>query len=92
MARKRKDGRRAEGIQGRKGRLYYIITQQEVIDGKKISKRVWCATGLPDKDENISKAVEMREKRLSSAGSALSVDREVPMKTYVSLYLAKKRS
>ena len=91
MARKRKDGRRAEGIQGRKGRLYYIITQQEVIDGKKISKRVWCATGLPDKDENISKAVEMREKRLSSAGSALSVDREVPMKTYVNLYLAKKR-
>ena len=91
MARKRKDGRRAEGIQGRKGRLYYIITQQEVIDGKKISKRVWCATGLQDKDENISKAVEMREKRLSSAGSALSVDREVPMKTYVNLYLAKKR-
>lgn len=91
MARIRKDGRRAEGIQGRKGRLYYIITQQEVIDGKKISKRVWCATGLPDKDENISKAVEMREKRLSSAGSALSVDREVPMKTYVNLYLAKKR-
>ena len=91
MARKRKDGRRAEGIQGRKGRLYYIITQQEVIDGKKISKRVWCATGLPDKDENISKAVEMREKRLSSAGSALSADREVPMKTYVNLYLAKKR-
>ena len=91
MARKRKDGRRAEGIQGRKGRLYYIITQQEVIAGKKISKRVWCATGLPDKDENISKAVEMREKRLSSAGSALSVDREVPMKTYVNLYLAKKR-
>ena len=91
MARKRKDGRRAEGIQGRKGRLYYIITQEEVIDGKKISKRVWCATGLPDKDENISKAVEMREKRLSSAGSALSVDREVPMKTYVNLYLAKKR-
>lgn len=91
MARKRKDGRRAEGIQGRKGRLYYIITQQEVIDGKKISKRVWCATGLPDKDENISKAVEMREKRLSSAGSALSVDREVPMKTYVNLYLANKR-
>lgn len=91
MARKRKDGRRAEGIQGRKGRLYYIITQQEVIDGKKISKRVWCATGLQDKDENISKAVEMREKRLSSAGNALSVDREVPMKTYVNLYLAKKR-
>ena len=91
MARKRKDGRRAEGIQGKKGRLYYIITQEEVIDGKKISKRVWCATGLPDKDENISKAVEMREKRLSSAGSALSVDREVPMKTYVNLYLAKKR-
>ena len=91
MARKRKDGRRAEGVQGKKGRLYYIITQQEVIDGKKISKRVWCATGLPDKDENISKAVEMREKRLSSAGSALSVDREVPMKTYVNLYLAKKR-
>ena len=91
MARKRKDGRRAEGIQGKKGRLYYIITQEEVIDGKKISKRVWCATGLPDKDENISKAVEMREKRLSSAGSALSVDRDVPMKTYVNLYLAKKR-
>ena len=91
MARKRKDGRRAEGIQGKKGRLYYVITQEEVIDGKKISKRVWCATGLPDKDENISKAVEMREKRLSSAGSALSVDREVPMKTYVNLYLAKKR-
>lgn len=91
MARKRKDGRRAEGIQGKKGRLYYVITQEEVIDGKKISKRVWCATGLPDKDENISKAVDMREKRLSSAGSALSADREVPMKTYVNLYLAKKR-
>ena len=91
MARKRKDGRRAEGIQGKKGRLYYVITQEEVIDGKKVSKRVWCATGLPDKDENISKAVDMREKRLSSAGSALSADREVPMKTYVNLYLAKKR-
>lgn len=91
MARKKKDGRRAEGIQGKKGRLYYVITQEEVIDGKKISKRVWCATGLTDENENISKAVEMREKRLSSAGSALSVDREVPMKTYVNLYLAKKR-
>ena len=91
MARKKKDGRWAEGIQGKKGRPYYVITQEEVIDGKKISKRVWCATGLTDENENISKAVEMREKRLSSAGSALSVDREVPMKTYVNLYLAKKR-
>ena len=91
MARKKKDGRRAEGIQGKKGRLYFIITQQTIKDGKKISKRLWYATGLPDKDENIAKAVDMRGKWLSSSGSALSMQREVPMKTYVSLYLAKKR-
>lgn len=48
MARKKKNGRRATGIQAKRGKLYIIITQNMVEDRKVVNKKKWISTGLPE--------------------------------------------
>ena len=91
MARKKKNGRRAEGIQGRNGWLYIIRTQSVIKDGKKSYEKKWISTGLTDTTANIVKASEMRRVILSSGNTALSVDRDTTVTEYVDLFLAKKK-
>ena len=91
MARKKKNGRRAEGIQARNGWLYIIRTQSVIKDGKKSYEKKWISTGLTDITTNIAKASEMRRAILSSVNTALSVDRDTTVTEYVDLFLAKKK-
>ena len=59
MARPKKQGKRAKGIQSKKGFLY-IVTSQQIKDGEKeLSKKIWTSTGLTDTPDNIAKASEL---------------------------------
>ena len=91
MARKRKNGRRAEGIQARNGWLYIIRTQSVIKGGGKTFEKKWISTGLPDTAENVTKASEMRKAILSVSDAALSVDRDISVTGYVDLFLARKK-
>lgn len=91
MARKKKDGRRAQGIQGKKGKLYIVISQRALKNGETSFVKKWISTGLTDTPENITKATAMRKAMMSSKGSALSTDRDVTLETYLDLYLAHKK-
>ena len=65
MARPKKDGRRATGIQGKKGYLYIVFSEPVIKNGvRKIEKR-WIATGLADTPDNVKKASATRTKMLS---------------------------
>ena len=56
MARPKKDGRRATGIQGKKGYLYIVFSEPVIKNGvRKIEKR-WIATGLTDTPDNVKKS------------------------------------
>ncbi len=46
MARPKKDGRRANGIQGKSGYLYIVITQNTVKDGVKKGEKKWISKSL----------------------------------------------
>ena len=91
MARKKKNGRRAEGIQARNGWLYIIRTQSVIKDGNKSYDKKWISTGLADTAENITKASEMRRAILNTGKNALCVDRDITVADYVDLFLAKKK-
>ena len=58
MARRKKDGRRATGIQSKKGMLYIVITQNVIKDGVRKNEKVWYATQLSDTPENVKKAFD----------------------------------
>ena len=66
MARPRKQGKKAVGIQARSGMLYILENEYEYEDGMKTRKRVWVSTGLKDTDENLQLAKDMRELRKHS--------------------------
>ena len=90
MARPKKDGKRATGIQGKSGRLYIVIAQKAFKDGIKKSEKKWIATGLPDTSENVKKASELRERLLHSKES-LTLDRNISIADYIDLFLIKKK-
>ena len=90
MARKKKDGRRATGIQSKKGMLYIVTTQNAIKDGKRINEKVWTATQLADTPENVKKASEMRLSILCKDKTDV-IDRDVTVSDYVDIYLAKKK-
>lgn len=90
MARKKKDGRRATGIQGKKGHLY-IVTKQPIFEnGKKIYKTNWIATGLMDNDVNLPKAIALRENYINKKQLVL-YDRQIFLSTYADLWLSEKQ-
>ena len=76
MARPKKSGRRATGIQGRSGYLYIIKNNYIIKDGSKTLEKQWISTGLKDAPENIKKASEMRS-RLLNKKEAKSTDRNI---------------
>lgn len=91
MARKKRDGRRALGVQSKKGRIYIVTSQRVLKDGEWVVAKKWTTTGLADTPENVQKAVDMRKAMLSSKGSALSTDRDVSLEVYLDLYLSQKK-
>lgn len=91
MARKRKDGRRAQGIQAKKGKLYVVISKNVLINGRKVAKRQWIATGLSDIPDNLTKAVDMRRAYMKAGNGVLTADRDISVESYVDLYLARKK-
>ncbi len=89
MARKKKDGKRARGIQGKCGKLYIVTTQITMENGKKVSKNNWISTGLDDTPANIKTAIKQREKIFRN--KALSfVDMNITMSDFIDSILAKK--
>ena len=90
MARPKKDGRRATGIQGKKGYLYIVTSQPVIRDGaKKIEKR-WIATGLTDTPENVKKASDSRSKLLGNKSIPVT-DRNITLPDYTDYILSKKK-
>ena len=55
MARPKKNGRRATGIQGKSGYLYIITHNHIIKDGVKTREKVWIATGLKDTPERVAR-------------------------------------
>ena len=90
MARPKKDGKRATGIQGKSGRLYIVVSQNVVKAGIKKPEKKWIATGLTDTTENVKKALEMREKLTINKG-ILTVDRNITIAEYSDLVLSRKK-
>lgn len=90
MARKKKEGRRATGIQAKKGFLYVVQCNTIVKDGVKVSGKKWFATGLEDTPDNVVKACEIRAK-LNNKKSSEIVDRNILVKDYVDLFLSRKK-
>ncbi len=93
MARPRKKGKRAVGVQEKKGYLYIVTSKMITKDGERVRERNWISTGLKDTPENVKKAIEMRERILEqSKNSELIVDRNISVKDYTTLYLNKKKT
>ena len=90
MARPKKNGRRATGIQGKKGFLYIVTSHPIIKDGVKKVEKKWIATGLKDTSENIKKASELRNSILNNKVDS-SVDKNVSIKDYADFVLNKKK-
>ena len=90
MARPKKDGRRATGIQGKKGYLYIMIDNYVIKDGAKVREKKWISTGLADIPDNIKKATEIRERLLHSKKTT-QVDLNVSLSDFIDIFLNKKK-
>ncbi|SFQ41444.1 Site-specific recombinase XerD [Butyrivibrio proteoclasticus] len=90
MARPKKSGKRATGIQGRSGYLYIIKNNYIIKDGSKTFEKQWISTGLKDTPENIKKASEMRS-RLLNKKEVKSTDRNISLSKYADGFLEKKK-
>ena len=90
MARPRKDGRRATGIQSKKGYLYIVTSNTTFRNGAKVTEKVWTATGLSDTPENVKKASEARE-RLCGKDTSEVLDKNITVQKYVDHYMAQKK-
>lgn len=90
MARPKKNGKRATGIQGKKGFLYIVTSQVVIKDGIKKSEKKWIATGLADTPENVKKASEARAKLLNNT-TTTTINHNVSLADYVDHILEKKK-
>ena len=89
MARPKKDGKRATGIQGKKGFLYVVISQKVLRNGSHSIEKKWISTGLPDTPDNVKKASEIRM-RLKNSNKENLIDRNITVSDYIDHILAKK--
>ena len=89
MGRLKKEGKKATGIQAKKGYLYIIITSNRIKDGKKVNQKKWISTGLTDNSTNLLKAMEMRERILHGRGLT-QLSRNITMEEFVDYYLEEK--
>lgn len=88
MARPKRDGKRAIGIQGKKGFLYIVISNTMIKDGVRKREKKWLTTGLADTPENVRIAVERRKKILDRDPI---IDGNILMAEYVDYVLRKKK-
>lgn len=90
MARPKKAGKRATGIQGRQGFLYIIKNQQINDNGIQKAKKLWIPTFLEDTKENIPKAVEIR-KQIFGKKQELNIDINITLSDFIDSFLEEKR-
>ena len=90
MARPKKDGKRATGIQGKSGYLYIVRSKTVMENGVKKSKKEWIRTGLKDTPENVKVASEQRKTYINNSDASF-VDRNVLLSDYVDSILEKKK-
>ena len=90
MARPKKDGKRATGIQGKKGYLYIVISQPIIKDGIKKYEKKWLSTGLADTPENVKKASTLRTKMLDN-NIISTIDRNITLSDYIDCVLERKK-
>lgn len=90
MSRPKKEGKRATGVQGKKGYLYVVISQPIIKDGQKVFQKKWIKTGLSDSPVNVKKAVEYRN-RLLSRKTFYALDLNITICDYIDLFLEKKK-
>lgn len=90
MARPRKDGRRATGIQGKKGYLYIILSQSVIKNGVRKTEKKWIPTHLADTPENVKKASAARTKMLNNDSDELP-DRNASLSDFTDRILSKKK-
>lgn len=90
MARPRKDGRRATGIQGKKGYLYIILSQSVIKNGVRKTEKKWIPTHLADTPENVKKASAARTKMLINDSDELP-DRNASLSDFTDRILSKKK-
>ena len=93
MARPRKDGKRATGIQGKRGFLYVVITNSKIKNGIKNIEHKWFSTGLKDTPENLKKAIEVRENMLKDLEKPYkpNININITISDYMNLILEKKK-
>lgn len=89
MARKKKDGKRAKGIQGKMGKLYIVTTQITMENGKKVSRNNWISTGLDDTPANVKIAIKQREKMFRNKAQSF-IDMNITMPDFIDNILTKK--
>lgn len=92
MARPKKQGKRAKGIQSKKGFLY-IVTSQQIKDGEKeLSKKIWTSTGLTDTPDNIAKASELRTQLLGKKScTPILIDKNITLAEFADIFLDEKK-
>ena len=90
MARPKKDGKRATGIQGKKGFLYIASSHPVIKDGIKKSEKKWISTGLSDTPENVKKAIEIRRILLNRNIMSIT-DRNISFSDYIDIILSNKK-
>lgn len=90
MARPKKDGKRATGVQGKKGYLYIVVSRTVVKNGKKVTEKKWMSTGLADTPDNIKKASDVRLKMLNRRDLP-TVDKNITLSDLVDTILEKKK-
>ena len=89
MARKPSDGRKATGIQSKKGKLFIIINEGVVENGKLVNKHRWVSTSLDSTPENIKKAVDLRERLLKHRSQNI-INSRIKMAEYIDTFLVSK--
>lgn len=90
MARPRKEGKKAKGIYSKSGTLYIAISKKVIKNGSTKYINDWISTNLYDTDENIKKAIELRNTMLSNKGLIIE-DKNISFEDLVSLYLSEKK-
>ncbi|MCR5012619.1 MAG: site-specific integrase [Lachnospiraceae bacterium] len=90
MARHKKSGKRATGIQAKSGFLYIVVSKTSVKDGKKVTEKKWHATGLADTPDNVKKASESRA-RLVGGRKNLTIDKNILLTDYIDHVMERKK-
>ena len=92
MARPRKEGTKAPGIQSKNGFLYIVVGKTLIEDGKKKRKNIWITTGLRDTRENVNKAISMRSIILNRMNHAATLDTNIRFKEFIPIFLEDRKN